>query len=118
MRTYGRISNEDGSKTWVVVQTDPATGSNGWVYLTALCQVLLGVRGESPFYAQSGLASVQSVLQQIAPDYSAQQTQQQFAQYFASLQISRDPDAAEPTYQVDVTMLDGTPASVTVRVPQ
>lgn len=118
MRTYGRITNPDGSKTWVVVQTDPATGSNSWVYVTALCQVLQGNLNESPFYANYGLAAQQSVIQQIVPDFSVARVQQQFAQFFASLIIARDPAAAVPTYNVNATLLEGTPASVTVRVPQ
>ena len=128
MRTYGRIFalNPDGTKRkpqpagypqWVEVQTDPATGSNSWVYVTALCQVLQGNLGESPFYANYGLAAQQSVIQQIAPDYSISQTQQQFSQYFASLIISRDPAAAGPTYEVNATTFEGTPVSVTVQVP-
>jgi hypothetical protein len=118
MRIYGRITNPDGSKTWVTVQTDPATGSNSWVYLTALCQAFLLNLGESPFYANFGLPAQQSVIQQIAPDFYVQRTQQQFAQYFASLIIAKDPTQAVPTYNVNVTMLDGTPASVTLQVPE
>lgn len=128
MRTYGRIYafNPDGTKQkpqpsgypqWVVVQTDPVTGSNSWVWVTALCQVLLGILGESPFYRNYGLPAIQSVLAQIAPDYNAQVTQEQFAQYFASLTITRDTTQETPTYEVKVTTLEGTPASVTVQVP-
>lgn len=118
MRTYGRITNPDGSKSWQVVQTDPVTGSNSWVWVTALCQVLQGILGESPFFANYGLPAFQSVFAQVAPDYYAQRTQQQFAQYFASLSITRVPDAPVPTYDVQITTLEGTPASVTVKVPQ
>ena len=118
MRTYGRTTNPDGTKTWVVVSTDPTTGSNSWVYLTALCQVLQGILGESPFFANYGIPAYQSIIQQIAPDFYVQRTQQQFAQYFASLSITRVPTASIPTYQVNATMPDGTPASVTVKVPQ
>lgn len=118
MRVYGRIVNPDGSKRWVTVSTDPATGSNAWVYLTALCQAFLLNLGESPFYAQYGLPAEQSVIQQIAPDYYVSRTQQQYAQYFAALSIARVPGTEVPTYQVNATMFDGTPASVTVQVPE
>lgn len=118
MRTYGRITNPDGSKKWIEVSTDPTTGSNSWVYVTAMCQVLQGILGESPFYAQYGIPAPQAIIQQIAPDLYVQRVQQQFAQYFANLSISRDPTAAVPTYNVSATTLEGTPVSVTVQVPQ
>ncbi len=129
MRTYGRIYslNPDGSREnpqppgfpyWVEVQTDPATGSNSWVYFTALLQVIQGYLGESPFYAGYGLPAEQSVIQQIAPDLYIQRIQSQFAQYFASLIISRVPDEDQPTYNVNATMFDGTPASATVTAPE
>lgn len=118
MRTYGRITNPDGSKTWVKVETDPTTGSNSWVYLTALCQVLQGQLGESPFYAQFGLPAQQAIIQQVQPDFYVWRVQQQFAQYFASLIIAKDPAADVPTYNIKVTTLEGTPASVTVQIPQ
>lgn len=129
MRTYGRVFayNPDGTKRkpqpagyphWVVVSTDPATGSNSWVYVTEMCQVLQGILGESPFYASYGIPAQQSIIQQIAPDLYVQRVQQQFAQYFANLSISRDPNATVPTYNVSATTLEGTPVSVTVQVPQ
>ncbi len=118
MRTYGRITNPDGSKTWETVSTDPATGSNSWVYLTALCQVLLLNLGESPFYANYGLPAQQSVIQQIQPNFYVSRVQQQFAQFFASLIIAKDPLGKVPTYNIAVTTLEGTPASVTVKIPE
>jgi hypothetical protein len=118
MRTYGRITNPDGTKKWVVVETDPITGSNSWVYVTALAQVLQGNLGESPFYADFGLPAEQSIMQQIAPDYYVQRTQSQFAQFFASLTLSKDPAADQPTYNINALLLEGTPASVTVQVPE
>lgn len=128
MRTYGRVYalNPDGSRMksqppgypyWVEVSTDPATGSNAWVYLTTLCQCLLLYLGESPFYAQYGLPAQQAVIQQIAPDYNMNRTQQQFAQYFASLTVARVPGVETPTYNVAALMPDGTPVSATVTVP-
>lgn len=118
MRTYGRVTNPDGSKTWVEVQSDPATGSDSWVWLTTLCQALLLNLGESPFYAQYGLPAQQSVIQQVQPDFYVSRTQQQFARYFASLIVAKDPAAPEPTYNVRVLLLEGTPASVTVQIPE
>lgn len=129
MRTYGRVYayNPDGTKQqpqpagfpqWVTVETDPVTGSNSLVYVTTLCQVLAGILGESPFYANYGLPAYQSVYAQVAPDFYAQRTQQQFAQYFASLSITRVPGAEVPTYQVNVTTLEGYPISVTIQPPQ
>lgn len=118
MRIYGRTTNVDGSKQWIVIQTDPVTGSNSWLYLTALCQALLLNLGESPFYASVGIPAQQSVIQQIQPDYYVTRIQQIYAQYFASLIVAKDPTAPVPTYNIKVTMLDGTGASVTVQIPQ
>lgn len=116
MRTYGRITNPDGTKTWVEVSTDPATGSDSWVWVTTLCQAFLLVLGESPFYAQYGLPAQQSILQQVMPDYYISRIQQQFAQYFASLIVAREP--VPGTYKVNAILLEGTPASVTVKIPE
>lgn len=116
MRTYGRITNLDGTKTWVVVESDQATGSDSWVWVTTLCQAFLLVLGESPFYAQYGLPAQQSLLQQILPDFYVSRTQQQFAQRFASLIVARDPRPG--FYTVNAILLEGTPASVTVQVPE
>ena len=118
MRTYGRTTNQDGSKTWVKVESDPLTGSNSWVYVTTLCQALLLNLGESPFYADYGLPAEQSVIQQIAPDFYVSRTQQRFAQFFASLIVAKDPAADHPTYNINATLFEGTPASVTVQIPE
>lgn len=118
MRVYGRITNPDGSKTWVTVQTDPETGSNSWVYVTALCQALLLNLNESPFYSQIGIPAQQSVQMQVAPDLYVTRIQQYYSQFFASLIVAKDPAARTPTYNVRATTLDGTPVSVTVQVPE
>jgi hypothetical protein len=118
MRVYGRTTNPDGSKKWVVVQTDPDTGSNSWVYLTALCQALLLFLNESPFYSQFGIPAQQSVQMQVAPDLYVSRIQQFFAQFFASLILTKDPAARAPTYNIRATTLEGTPVSVTVQVPE
>jgi hypothetical protein len=96
------------------VQTDPS-GDNSAVWLTTLCQCLLLNLGESPFYAQYGLPAQQAIIQQVAPDYYVTRTQQQFAQYFASLTIAKVPSAVEPTYNVAVLTLQG--AKIIVQVP-
>lgn len=118
MRVYGRITNGDGSKTWVVVQTDQATGSNAWIYVTALCQALLLNLNESPFYSQFGIPAQQSVQMQVAPDLYVTRIQQYFSQFFASLIVAKDPAASVPTYNVRATLPDGTPVSVTVQAPE
>lgn len=115
MRTYGRIQNPDGSMSWVVVSTD-ANGYNDMVYVTTLCQVLLLNLNESPFYASYGIPAQQSALQQVLPDYYVGLTQQTFAQYFASLRVSRQ-SANPPTYAVTVVTHQGAILNATVKVP-
>ena len=83
MRTWGRING-----VWTEVSTD-ANGNNDLVWLTTLIQVLKLNLNESPFFGNYGLPAHQSVVQQVAPDFYVAQTQQQFAQYFASLIIAR-----------------------------
>ena len=115
MRTYGRITNTDGSQTWVQVQTE-AGGSNDRVWLTTLCQVLLLNLGESPFYGDYGIPAHQSVMTQVFPDYYVTYTQQKFSQYFASLIISKRP-LPEPTYDVSVTTHQGVKLNVQIPIP-
>jgi hypothetical protein len=117
MRTYGRITNPDGSKTWVVVQTD-ANGYNDMVWLTTLIQTLKLNLGESPFYAQYGIPAQQSVIQQVFPDYYVALTQQVFSPYFASLVISKTPGATTPSYQVNVTTHQGVKLNPSTPIPQ
>jgi hypothetical protein len=60
------------------------------------------------------------VLQQIYPDFYVAQTQQQFAPYFASLQITRQPASANNptlTYQVAVMTHQGLTLNRSVPVP-
>ena len=115
MRTYGRITNPDGSKTWVAVQTD-ANGLNDQVYLTTLIQCLKLNLGESPFYAQFGIPAHPSVVQQVFPDFYVSQTQQQFAPYFASLLIAKQVSPT-PTYTINVTTHQGVKINASVPVP-
>ena len=105
MRTYGRIQNIDGSRTWVTVSTD-AQGYNDQVYLTTLCQALLLNLNESPFYADYGIPAYPSVVTQVFPDFYVVRTQQRFAQYFASLIVSRERSPM-PVYRVNVTTNQG-----------
>ena len=112
MRTYGRVFASDGSYTWQEVDTD-SSGNNEYVYLTTLIQNLKLVLGESPFYAQCGIPAIQSVVQQVFPDYYVNAIQQQFSPYFASLIISKQPSTT-PTYLVNVIFFNGTQFQATV----
>ncbi len=121
MRVYGRVADELGQKTWVVIQTD-ADGNNEYVYVTALVQVLKLNLGESPFYANYGIPAKGSIIQQIAPDFYVAFTQQQYSKYFASLIITKRPATFPPlpTYDVSVVLLSGTKFQVYIdneRVP-
>lgn len=115
MRTYGRIRNPDGSKSWVVVETD-ANGFDDMVWVTTLCQTLLLNLGESPFFADHGLPAPNAVVQQIAPDFFVARTQRQFSAYFASLVVSRDASPT-PTYKVNVTTHQGVKLNASVQIP-
>lgn len=106
MRTYGRIKQVDGKGgTWVEVDTDSA-GFNDNVYVTTLIQCLKLNLGESPFDANYGIPSHPAVIQQVFPDYYVAQTQRQFAPFFASLIISKQPGRT-PTYLVSITTQQG-----------
>jgi hypothetical protein len=108
MRIYGRQwsgPGQTGTYKWVVIETAP-NGDNTQVYLTWLCQCLLLNLGESPFYANWGIPAPQSVIQQIAPDTYVSLMQQRFAQFFASLIITRQ-SGNPPTYKVNVTTIQG-----------
>lgn len=121
MRTYGRVYSvppsafSDGVYTWVEVST-AANGSNDYVWLTTLIQCLKLQTNESPFYANYGIPAQRSVMQQIAPDFDVMKTQAQFAPYFASLIVARQPGApgSPPTYVVNVVLNDGTKLMIPV----
>jgi len=103
MRVYGRVTNSDGAKTWVVVTTD-ANGYNDAVNLTWLAQVLKLNTGESPFYGAWGIPQYQTIVTQVFPDYYVMKTQQQFAGMFAYLSIARASNSGSaPVYNVAVT---------------
>lgn len=111
MRTYGRSGG-----IWVEVVTDP-NGQNDQIYLTTLLQTLKLNLGESPFWANYGIPAQTSVIQQIFPDYYVSFTQQQFAQYFASLTIARS-SPSPPTYRVNVITHNGIQFDTQIQVPQ
>lgn len=126
MRTYGRIPVKDQYgipvlcngvplKQWVVVETDE-NGFDDNVWLTTLCQVLLLNLNESPFYASYGIPAKQSVLQQVAPDFFVNLTQQNFSQYFANLIVAREPDPT-PTYRINVITQQGAKLNFKIGIP-
>lgn len=109
MRTWGRFNG-----VWTEVTTDD-NGTNDAVYLTTLIQTLKLSPGESPFYANYGVPAQGSVIDQLLPDFYTNLVQQQFAQYFASLQITRT-NTNPPTYKVNI--VSNTGAVISVEVPQ
>jgi len=102
MRTYGRLPpDENGYRQWVEVNSaNLATDDNVW--LTTLAQNLKLITGESPFFANFGLPSEQAIIMQIVPQYHVNLIQQRFAQYFASLIITRVPGPGNPVWRVNV----------------
>ncbi|PAO24608.1 hypothetical protein [Enterobacter roggenkampii] len=106
MRTWGRVTDANGNKTWVAVETDE-NGDSSYVWLTTLIQTLKLGLGESPFYAQYGIPAQRSIVQQVYPDYYVNITQQQFAGYFASLTISKVDGAVNPTYNIEAVFFNG-----------
>ena len=114
MRTYGRVTDEFGHKTWVQVNTD-AQGNNDYVWITTLCQCLLLVLGESPFWANYGIPAQLSLIQQVWPDFYVMQTQTQFAQHFASLIINK-VSTFNPTYNINLITNQGVKVAVSIPV--
>ena len=111
MRTYGRVTDEYGNKTWVEIQTD-VNGFNDYVYLTALIQELKLNLGESPFWGDRGIPAKSSVVQQVAPDYYTMLMQQRYSKYFLNLIIVKTPPLpgypeTTPTYRINVTTHQG-----------
>jgi hypothetical protein len=115
MRTYGRINQINGhGGQWVEVSTD-ASSDNSLVWATTLAQVLKLNLQESPFYGDWGIPAESAVIQQVFPDYYVTLTQQRFAQYFASLLISKQT-APYPAYLINITTNQG--AKLSGVVPQ
>lgn len=107
-RVYGRVTDEEGNKTWVEVTTD-ANGYNDEVNITWMAQVFALNLGESPFYSDWGLPAHQSVMTKIAPDFFVNRTQQRFAPLFASLIIQKVPGG---TAQIPPPFADPSPTYV------
>jgi hypothetical protein len=106
MRTWGRTFNEDGTYQWIQITPD-ANGFDENIWLTTLVQALKLNLGESPFYANLGIPQYQTIVTQTFPDFYVTQIQQYFAQYFASLTITRVPASFPPVYNVSVTCFSG-----------
>jgi len=98
LRTYGKTD----SGQWVEVT------ETGYIWLATLAQTLRLNEGESPFYANYGIPAQQSVMSQIAPDAAINRTQTQYAPYFATLTIAKQPNATEPTYNISAIFQNGT----------
>lgn len=113
MRTYGRITNTDGSQTWVEVDSS-ASDNDDAVYLTTLAQVLKLNLGESPFYGNYGIPQYQTIVTQVFPDYYVAQTQMLMAPFFAALTINRVSGSPDVTYNVNVTLHSGAQVSTSV----
>ena len=122
MRTYGRITiGKDPVsglpiRQWVMVETE-ADGSNDKVYLTALCQTLLGLINESPFYADWGIPARDSIMQQVMPDFYVSLTQQRFSSRFANLTVAK-LDLPTPTYRLNVITHTGVKLNANIPIPQ
>jgi hypothetical protein len=114
MRTYGRMPIVPGGKPvkWVEVDTD-TNGFNDNVYITTLIQVCKLNLNESPFYANYGIPAKQAVIQQVFPDWYVWQIQRQFAPFFASLLVAKEPGPI-PTYTMNVTTNQGVKAQLSI----
>lgn len=109
MRTYGR--NSQGQ--WIEVDT-LSTGDSSMVWLTTFVQCLKLNLGESPFWGNYGLPSLQSVQSQVAPDVYVAQMQAAFSQYFVSLSVSRQLGSITPIYNITAIMNNGSIVSTQV----
>lgn len=114
MRTYGRVAQPDGTTQWVEVNEDPS-GNFEYGYITTLIQTLKLNQGESPFFANYGIPAQRAVVQQVFPDFYVTLTQQQYAPFFASLQVTK-VDSTDPTYDITVVTTQGTKFQQTVAV--
>ncbi len=110
MRVYGRrpvdLSDPDGPKEWVVVETTPQ-GMNDGVHITALAQTFKLNLNESPFWANFGIPARDTILQQIWPDFYVTFIQQYYSQFFASLIVTPVRESFEPYYRAQVTTHQG-----------
>lgn len=106
MRTWGRVVDANKNKQWVLVEPD-SSGDFSYGWLTTLIQTLKLALGESPFFAQFGIPSQQSIVQQVYPDYYVNIVQQQFSGYFASLTVTKVQGTANPTYDIHAVFFNG-----------
>lgn len=116
---YGGVSDTQ-SYSWTEVDTD-ANGYNDEVMLTAFCQVLQLQPGESPFYAQYGVPSIQAVQSQIYPTANVYYMQQLYAPNFIALSVSpttaKDTDKSTyPVYNVVAVANSGAILTATVAI--
>lgn len=114
MRTWGRVYAPTGTYQWTPVVTD-ANGHNGMVYLTTLVQVLKLNLGESPFFANLGIPQQQTIMSQIFPDFYVANIRNYFAQYFATLTVTRNA-SQPPVYAVAAMTHEGALLQATVPV--
>ena len=96
LANYGFIAGEE-----IIVDV-------GYIWLATLAQTLRLNTKESPFYSNYGIAAEQSVQTQVAPTIDITRTQQQFAPYFQSLTIFKQPNTVNPTYNITTVFLNGT----------
>jgi len=120
MRTYGRVYEYDSEGRpskgkWQVVTTD-SNGFNDMVYITALAQTLMLNLNESPFFANYGIPAKNSVMSQVFPDFNSVFTQQQYAQFFASLLIARR-HTPTPIYDIQCITHAGVKLNKAVPIP-
>lgn len=104
MRTYGK--NESGQ--WVEIV------NTSYIWLATLAQTLRLSQGESPFFANYGIPSIDAVLAQVAPNAAINRTQQQYAPYFSSLSVYKDPTQTDPTYKIYAVFQNGTTLQTSV----
>jgi hypothetical protein len=115
----GTAGMQGNTGVWVEVSTDNS-GDSSLAYITAFAQALSLNLNESPFYAANGLPQQQSVVQQTSPDYYVTLTQQQYAQYFASLAVVRIAPTATnpiPVYQITALTFQGATINASVPIP-
>jgi len=104
MRSYGK--NEQGQ--WVEIT------ETSYIWLATLAQTLRLNEGESPFYSNYGIPAHDSVMTQVAPNAAINRTQQQYAPYFASLTVYKDPNTITPTYRISAVFQNGTTIQTSV----
>lgn len=119
MRVYGRVYDNFENYTWQEVTTD-VNGFNDEVYLTAFAQALQLQPGESPFYANYGVAAIESVQTQEYPNTDVFFLQGVYAPNFVSLIVEpsvqlNSQGVASPVYNVRAITHQG--ALLTAVVP-